>query len=86
MIKDDEGAEWLEDEDIVRRLIVDHSAILAIPFTREEVEEVLFQMHPNKASGVDGLPAYSTRSFGVLWVMMWLSPVFKSSMRGPPQR
>ncbi|XP_057419187.1 uncharacterized protein LOC130713437 [Lotus japonicus] len=37
--------------------------ILNAPFTREDVEEALFQMHPNKAPGIDGLPALFYQKF-----------------------
>ncbi|XP_057425625.1 uncharacterized protein LOC130718990 [Lotus japonicus] len=36
---------------------------LLAPFTREDVEEALFQMYPNKAPGVDGLPALFFQKF-----------------------
>lgn len=31
--------------------------VLAAPFTKKDVEEALFQMHPTKASRMDGYPA-----------------------------
>lgn len=40
--------------------------------TGEEVRNDLFQMHPNKASGTDGMHAFSFRNFGTLWVgIVW---------------
>lgn len=42
---------------VAGRLTQGHLAILNAPFTREEVEDALFVMHPTKAPGLDGLPA-----------------------------
>ncbi|XP_057425675.1 uncharacterized protein LOC130719041 [Lotus japonicus] len=40
-----------------------HRRILSTPFTRDEVEEALFQMHPIKAPGLDGFPALFYQKF-----------------------
>lgn len=42
---------------VANRLTEGHLAILNSPFSREEVEEGVFHMHPTKAPGIDGLPA-----------------------------
>lgn len=48
---------------VENRLTVGHLAILNAPFTRYDVEEALFQMHPTKAPGLDGLPALFYQKF-----------------------
>lgn len=40
-----------------------HLRVLNEPFSREEVEEALFQMHPTKAPGLDGFPALFYQNF-----------------------
>lgn len=41
---------------VAGRVSETHLTVLGEPFTREEVEEALFQMHPTKAPGLDGFP------------------------------
>lgn len=41
---------------VVGRVSQQHLIVLNDPFTREEIEEALFQMHPTKAPGLDGFP------------------------------
>ncbi|KAL2899875.1 hypothetical protein RDABS01_024957 [Bienertia sinuspersici] len=51
----------------------DMNASLVVEPTAEEIRDALFQMHPNKAPGVDGMHAIFSRSFGTLWArMLWL--------------
>ncbi|XP_057424692.1 uncharacterized protein LOC130718190 [Lotus japonicus] len=51
-----EGVEETTDL-VAERVSQSHLTVLGEPFTREEVEEALFQMHPTKALGLDGFPA-----------------------------
>ncbi|XP_057440277.1 uncharacterized protein LOC130732189 [Lotus japonicus] len=48
---------------VAGRLTAHHLEILTRPFTKEDVEEALFQMHPNKAPGADGLPTLFYHKF-----------------------
>lgn len=48
---------------VAGRITTQHLEILSRPIIKEDVEEALFQMHPNKAPGVDGLPALFYHKF-----------------------
>ncbi|XP_057444702.1 uncharacterized protein LOC130736943 [Lotus japonicus] len=48
---------------VANRITEGHLAVLNSPFTREEVEEAIFHMHPTKAPGLDGLPALFFQKF-----------------------
>lgn len=43
---------------------------LLLPFTDEEIKFALFQMHPTKASGPDGMTPGFTKNIGGLWGKM----------------
>lgn len=45
------------------------NARLMKPFTEEEVRQSMFDMHPTKALGWDGLPAIFSKSIGILLVL-----------------
>ena len=42
---------------VAGRVNPEHVADLSVPYTAEEVNEALFEMHPSKALGRDGMPA-----------------------------
>ncbi|XP_057453964.1 uncharacterized protein LOC130745626 [Lotus japonicus] len=49
------------------RITQAHLAVLSDPFTKEEVEAALFQMHPTKAPGIDDFPAlFYKKIWGVI--------------------
>lgn len=48
---------------VAGRITAQHEQILSKPFSREEVEEALFQMHSTKAPGAEGLPALFYQKF-----------------------
>lgn len=58
----------VDEEDICEvakgKLSEQHKNLCASNFTATEVYEAIFQMHPLKALGPDGLPAFFTRSIG----------------------
>lgn len=45
---------------------------LIAPFTMEEVKVALFQMHPSKAPGPDGMSPYFFQNIGT-WAGFWVS-------------
>lgn len=56
------GIETKVTEEMNRELLTEPSG--------EEVRVALFQMHPNKAPGMDGMHALFSRNFGILLVQM----------------
>lgn len=46
---------------VANRISADHSQLMSAPFSKLEVEETLFHMHPTMALGSDGLPALLPR-------------------------
>lgn len=41
---------------------------LLLLYSKDEVRAPLFQMHPSKSLGPDGMPPYFSKNFGILWV------------------
>ena len=54
---------------------------LLLPFTPEEVRVALFQMHPSKAPGSDGMSSFFFRSSGILWGLVYLQLCYLYSIQ-----
>lgn len=49
---------------VIGIVMQDMNRMLCRPFTREKIQQIFFQMHPQKASRCDGLP---TLCFQIFW-------------------
>ena len=57
------------DELKVPHLLQEHIQIINKPFYLEEITEMVFKLHLDKALGHNGFPIYSTSHFGELLVL-----------------
>lgn len=56
-------ARWLKGNLVVST----RTDVKGMEFSKQEVEEELFQMHPLKVPGPDGLQNYSFKNISMLW-------------------
>lgn len=64
--------------DVIEPVVtLDMSDSLLAPFMAEEIRFALFQIHPNKSPGPDGLPPLVFKSTGMSLVMI-LCPLLRS--------
>lgn len=47
------------------------NALLDAPFTTEEVRKAVFDLHPDKAPGPNGMSAFSIKNSGIRSVRKW---------------